>query len=232
MIRLPVLFMAFLFVQASTPDYAEHYGPDYHDALDRLSSHQPYVTQQFGQGETARQLSAVVFPELIRYSAFKDFFETSALVAIYTRTGQVDFSIGPLQMKPSFVEQLEAAVCQTPALQAHVGIAAYSGTTQVQVRQQRVARLQQPQWQWRYLAAFYAIMQHRFGHYLAGCDPTTSVTFLATAYNYGFSHSLASILQHSTDRYFPYGTGRPGQHSYADVARYYYREHACAYFYS
>ena len=52
---------------------------------------------------------AVVFPELVRYSALMDFMETTAVKALYQQKGVkgADFSIGRFQMKPSFVEDLE-----------------------------------------------------------------------------------------------------------------------------
>lgn len=57
---------------------------------------------------------AIVSPELIRWTAFKDFFETTALELLYVKKGKTyaDFSIGHFQIKPSFVEQLEAYVSQ------------------------------------------------------------------------------------------------------------------------
>jgi hypothetical protein len=50
---------------------------------------------------------AVVFPELTRYSYIRDVAETAALELSYILGGDVDFSIGKMQMKPSFAAQIE-----------------------------------------------------------------------------------------------------------------------------
>ena len=63
---------------------------------------------------------AVVFPELVRYSALMDFMETTAVKALYQQKGVkgADFSIGRFQMKPSFVADLER---QRPTAYAYSG---------------------------------------------------------------------------------------------------------------
>lgn len=56
----------------------------------------------------------------MRYSIVSDFLETEILELSYVDYGldYADFSIGKfqIQMKPSFVEQLEAAICDSPLL--------------------------------------------------------------------------------------------------------------------
>ena len=51
---------------------------------------------------------AVVFPEIVRYSAIRDKIEITLLKALYINLGEdyADFSIGQFQMKPSFAEAL------------------------------------------------------------------------------------------------------------------------------
>ena len=50
-------------------------------------------------------LAAVIFPELVRYSSFRDLLETGVLEALYIEKGSdvANFSIGKFQMKPSFI---------------------------------------------------------------------------------------------------------------------------------
>ena len=54
-------------------------------------------------------VTAIVYPELLRYNYIQDFIETSGLELIYMRYGAktADFSIGHFQMKPSFAEHIE-----------------------------------------------------------------------------------------------------------------------------
>ena len=58
---------------------------------------------------------AVVFPELVRYSALRDYMETAAVKALYLQKGVkgADFSIGRFQMKPSFAEDIERTWMRT-----------------------------------------------------------------------------------------------------------------------
>jgi hypothetical protein len=51
---------------------------------------------------------AVIFPELVRYSALRDMIEISLLKTLYVNLGEeyADFSVGPFQMKPSFAEEV------------------------------------------------------------------------------------------------------------------------------
>ena len=53
---------------------------------------------------------AVVFPEIVRYSDLEDLIQIRALKVLYVQYGRkyADFSVGHFQMKPSFIEQLEA----------------------------------------------------------------------------------------------------------------------------
>ena len=54
---------------------------------------------------------AVVHPETERYVRLQDVLETTAVAGTYVVSGSsgFDFSLGPFQMKPSFVEELEKA---------------------------------------------------------------------------------------------------------------------------
>jgi hypothetical protein len=53
---------------------------------------------------------AVIFPELLRYSALRDRMETSLLKSLYVNLGEeyANFSIGRFQMKPSFAEVIRS----------------------------------------------------------------------------------------------------------------------------
>ena len=57
-------------------------------------------------------LSCIVFPEMVRYSKYRDFLETKFLEILYIQYGKqyADFSIGKFQMKPSFIEEMETYI--------------------------------------------------------------------------------------------------------------------------
>ena len=85
---------------------------------------------------------AIGAPELMRYSMVSDFIETEILELSYVDHGldYADFSIGKFQMKPSFVERLEAEICNRPLLHIkYQGLVNYPDTN---VRSMRAERLQ------------------------------------------------------------------------------------------
>ena len=85
-----------------------------------MRKHKTDFIEVAAQTETeATELAAILFPELIRYSVYKDFFETQALELLYIDYGKktADFSIGRFQMKPSFAEAVEAYILAHEQLQ-------------------------------------------------------------------------------------------------------------------
>ena len=130
---------------------------------------------------------AIVFPELIRYSALSDKFETGALLTLYVQYGQkyADFSIGHFQMKPTFAKQLETDLQKLPAEEKNCCFRFDVNETE-KARLERVKRLDSPIWQVRYLIYFIKIMDSK---YASKFWTTTSekLTFYATAYNCGYT---------------------------------------------
>ncbi len=163
---------------------------------------------------------AVVFPETIRFSTFKDFFETKALENLYVKYGKqkADFSIGEFQMKPSFIEQLENFVLNHQNLHGFHFVTQYKGATDEDKRAERVARLKQFEWQLRYAHCFWAVASEQFKHKNFP-TPYERVHFFATAYNFGFWKSDIDILHWQQKKAFPYGIKYTGeQTNYGDVS--------------
>lgn len=220
-------YLSFLLFFTPSTDYSDIFGEDYRDALRFLERKQAQFVAVCPQGRAAEGM-AIVFPELVRYSLLRDLLETQALELFYVDEGShvVDFSIGRFQMKPSFVEQLEAYTRRHPELPLSAPIASYPlESTEKERRQLRLSRLRKLDWQLRYLAAFQAICQQRFP-FLDTLTPAERVRFLAAAYNAGFAHSAAYIRQSATKKLFPYGTHYRGeQYSYAEIAVYFSENH-------
>lgn len=173
--------------------------------------------------------AAIVFPELMRYSLIKDFFEVEALSLSYIKMGaeNVDFSIGPFQMKPSFAEHIESQVMQDEQLKIKFYYLRYDAKLNDRgVRSERLKRLQSVDRCIEYLEAFIAICDKRFAS-LAFTDETEKVGFYANAYNAGFLKSIAYLQTIKEQRNFPYGVHFKGeQYAYADVASYFYKNHS------
>ncbi|MEL6638452.1 MAG: hypothetical protein AAFW73_12925 [Bacteroidota bacterium] len=208
----------------SLPPYLES---DVDKALGFLHQQSPLIERVVPAADfpTAEILS-VVAPELIRYGWLRDFMETQALEIAYLNFGSsgADFSIGPFQMKPSFVEKMEAYADAHPDVQDRIPFPIIStASTEKAKRHQRLARLRDPEWQLRYALAFYHIGTHRFG-FLQSLSPPERLAFLATAYNYGFDRPVAEIKDWQATEAFPYGRKfRGAQASYASVALAIYR---------
>lgn len=217
-----LLFLLCIFtVSAPPPQYASVFGKDYTRAVSFYQSHMQECKSlaDFYQQDNAL-MTAVVFPEWIRYSYFKDFFETEALELAYIEYGSsaADFSVGYCQMKPSFVEQIETEILNNKLhLQKYEKLIP-SGTITEQ-RKKRLENLQSLQMQWTYLACFQEIVKLKFP---ASDDflPEEKVKFYATVYNTGWQKSMDGILKQMHIASYPYGSHYPAslQYVYAEVA--------------
>ena len=168
---------------------------------------------------------AVVGPEWVRYSMVRDLMETKALEMGYIRFGAkaADFSIGPFQMKPSFVEDLEKEVklagSHFPAIASAM---TYLATDPVAQRRARLRRMKDIRWQFYYAFAFYTLSQNRFADVLSASE-TDQIAFIASAYNLGFTRPPAAIEKWRDAAVFPYGSAFRGQQeSYSRVALRFY----------
>ena len=169
--------------------------------------------------------TAIVFPEIMRYSVLQDFIETSALEIAYTNYGSsvADFSIGRFQMKPSFVESLEHEIDKNDSLsEIFSEIIFKSHISELEKRKTRLQHLQNINWQIIYLNAFITICDIRFKE-LDFESTTDKLLFYATAYNAGFYNKPNAIRIKATQPYFPYGPKYKGtQYVYGDISTYYY----------
>lgn len=170
-------------------------------------------------GLDPEELTAVVFPEFLRRSALRDRLERSALFACYISlgSGTVDFSAGPLQMRPSFVESLEAAmtgrVGEVPNPFCYP-----AGMDEEGIRRTRLDRIYSMEWAAEYLAAMADLLCARFD--LDKMQPVERVRFLAAAYNAGFDRPRESILASASWQLFPGPSGDQlaPRVSYCDLA--------------
>ncbi|MDR2535912.1 MAG: hypothetical protein LBD29_07775 [Treponema sp.] len=165
---------------------------------------------------------AVIFPELTRYSYIRDVAETKLLELSYILGGNTDFSIGLLQMKPSFAKMIEDDsddYCKQrfPSL-------FQTGADEQKTRGLRILRLKSLQRQVEYLAVFLRLMTKTFPQFSG--EPETMVRIFSAAYNAGYKLSLQDLEVHAESYYFPYGkygkSGTREQYSYTEIALDYY----------
>jgi hypothetical protein len=206
----------------SGEDFRQGFGGRYADALRYVETRaDAWCIRLASLGADPHILVPVIFPELLKYTMFRDDVEILGLAMLYVSGGTArgNFSIGRFQMKPSFVEALEAEMVRRPDLPAGLqAIAEYpAGTDAKGKRTIRIDRLRSEAWQVTYLAGFFAVLSSRFD--LAALPTEERLRFVAAAYNRGFWYPAAEIKRAEGLRIFPRGAGgSPGPYRYTDIA--------------
>ena len=166
------------------------------------------------------EILAVVFPEIIRWNAFQDIIETGMNEI---SNNNADFSIGIFQMKPSFVKNMENYVIKYDIKECDYIL--IQNLDDQDVSTERISRLSQPYWQFKYACAYWRIAEHRFQG-MNFNNMEERIQFYATAYNYGFLSSIDEIQKWQNKRVFPYGSKYPKpQDSYSSISLIYYNFH-------
>lgn len=187
---------------ASSVDYPKVFGSDWTDAERCVEEYHDEWKQEFDIfGVDSRMAEAVVFPELIRYSMWKDEIERAAVNGLYVGKGRegADFSIGRFQMKPSFAEDIEAEYNRS-FLAREFGFI-FNVRDDADARRSRVNRLSTEVGQCRYLAIFIRLMYLRHPQ-LSSLTSVQQVRFLATAYNRNHKASWAENICMQRQRHF------------------------------
>lgn len=202
--------------------------PDYTDALLFFEKNEPKIALGCARyGINPREAIAIVAPEAYRYERFRDWVETTGLALLYVQGGPeaADFSIGHFQMKPSFVESLEAALAALPTFAARFAhLLPEENQSLRATRKARLRSLEDLDQQTEYLCAFWLLMLERFPQ-LAAQTEEERIAFIATAYNLGLQADESAILAWKSVRAFPYGRKfRAAQCSYAEAAVHFFRQ--------
>ena len=213
----------------------------YSDALYQCKNYKTLIDRSLSDcGIPTEEALAIVFPEMLRYSLWRDFFETKALEIGYVEEGRTvaDFSIGWCQMKPSFCEDVEMLISQDSVLsQRYTHIITYQNgrdksqlahrnnpqNNTPQIRQQRINRLKQFEWQLQYLNTFVAINRTRIDTTLTNIQ---QLTLFAAAYNKGIHCTLEELKAFETQKTFPYGPNRKNPFGYVELSQYFYQNDA------
>lgn len=181
------------------------------DSLAAVYDQDPFITR------------AVIFPELIRYNLIRDLIEKNTLEIVYVNTGMADFSIGPLQIKPSFAGKIEEQVAKKEYLNKFIDFFNYSTTDPVKIRATRLDRLKSFDTQIHYIFVFQSYMNKNHD-FLKDEKKKYKVRFLSTAYNYDFKASRKDIEAFMDKKFFPWGKlNDRKKYNYADISWYYYQ---------
>jgi hypothetical protein len=225
-----VYILSFLWlVNVSSSGDLKEFSREYRNEIENAAFHYKDIrTELCKQSARFRTdsliIGAVVFPEMIRYSIYRDFMETNTMELFYVEGGSriSDFSIGFFQIKPSFVELLEQEAKMTKGLQKYKFITEYKSSDEKGIRKERLGRLKTNRWQLYYMNCFYSLLEIKFRN-VKFKDSSEKVRFYATCYNHGFNCSKEEIEKWVDIKTFPNGyNSTQKNYCYADVSLLFY----------
>ncbi len=223
-----ILSLVLIFPAATThtqqPDYSEIFGNDWQKALEFVEDNNSWIKPALRKnGITYAEAVAVVFPELIRYSALRDKMEITLLKTLYRNLGDdyADFSVGLFQIKPSFAERVigESRGTRTGRL--------FTTRDQFpndyQFRAYIISELEDPVKEFNFVIVFLKICDKKFN--ISGEDVASKIKLLATAYNTGFWKSEEEIRKMSEKKFFNTKLIKTENYPYADVSLFWYNHY-------
>jgi hypothetical protein len=218
---LNILFAGITYSQQE--DYKSIFGDDWNKAELFIKDNEAWMAKLSRKYDVPYKVAvAVIFPELIRYSAILDKMETAILKTLYINLGEdyADFSIGHFQMKPSFAESVNKMI---PLLNGRIITwfnNRYRNDYLKEFRRQIVQDLENPENQYIYLLAFIRICETRYN--LVNLDETNRIKFLATAYNYSFQKNYHEVYEMMDKKFFNTGLLKGEYYSYSDISVYWF----------
>jgi len=229
-IILPVLFL-FTSVQIKTHaqslNYIEIFGNDWKKAMTFVEENNIWIKPALSYHDIPyHEAVAVVFPELVRFSALRDKMETTLLKTLYRNLGEyyADFSIGIFQIKPSFAEKIREESYKVLGKKAKDLFKKRSAYKNERLYRAAIINdLENPQTELNYVIAFLEICELCFGREWQ--DEKSKIIFLATAYNTGFWKTTEEIQKMSDKKFFNTKLFKTENYSYADVSLYWYNQY-------
>ncbi len=210
---------------SQSPDYRVIFGDDWKNAETFVAENREWMEPVLKKNHIPYPVAiAVIFPELIRYSALRDKMEVTLLKTLYVNLGETyaDFSVGHFQMKPSFAEQVRLRYA--PGIFRNK-LPPFRGPTYYKdikdYRKSIIADLEDPGKEFNYLVAFLHICEKSYG--TLHMDNNYRIKFLATAYNYGIDKSKEQIINMTRAKFFNTKLFKTENYSYADVSLFWYR---------
>lgn len=211
-------------------DYRNLFGDDWKKAEAFEKENRDWMEPLLSRNSISYPLAiAVIFPELVRYSALRDKMEITLLKALYVNLGEdyANFSIGQFQMKPSFAEIIRE---QAPAFLGRRSGIKFIGLSEFEnikdYRKSIVNDLEDPQSEFRYLVSFIKICEKKYK--TDRQDESSRIRFLATAYNYGINKSTEQINSMIDKKFFNTKLFKTDNYCYADVSLFWYEQYMSA----
>jgi hypothetical protein len=227
--KIYLLILSFGFLtnalRSQNADYREIFGDDWNKAIAFERENRSWMEPILAKNHISYPLAiAVIFPELIRYSALRDKMEITLLKALYINLGEdyANFSIGQFQMKPAFAEIVRK---QAPSVMGLISEIAFKNPSDYDdisgYRKSIVNDLEDPRKQFDYLIVFFRICEKNYKTDRE--DEISRLKFLATAYNYGIDKSASAIDSMIDRKFFNTKLFKSENYSYSDVAVFWYK---------
>ena len=211
-------------VFSQVSDYKSIFNSDWEKAEAFISENESWMKSVCDKNDISFHFAAaIVFPELIRYSALRDRIEISMLKTLYINLGEeyADFSIGQFQMKPSFAEQIHEKIS---LLNDRKLRNMFKGKTSFrdlkEYRASVVEDLEDINSQIYYLIAFIKIFE--FNYKEKWNNEAEKLKFCSTAYNCGLNKNLTYIESMSEKKFFRTGLIKSETYSYSDISLYWF----------
>jgi len=209
-------------------NYREIFGDDWKRAEAFEAENRSWIEPILERNHISYPLAiAVIFPELVRYSALRDKMETTLLKVLYINLGEeyANFSIGHFQMKPSFAEAVRMRAPEVLNKRSEISFKERDEFKDVKnFRKSIVTDLEDTGSQLNYLITFFKICEKEYKTNRK--DDDEKLKFLATAYNYGLGKRSEQIDRMTHIRHFNTKLFSTNSYSYADVSIFWYKNHA------
>ncbi|HEX2921697.1 MAG TPA: hypothetical protein VHO50_11090 [Bacteroidales bacterium] len=221
-------FIALCFLLIQIPsrgqnfDYREIFGDNWLKAEAFEKANANWMAQILDENSIPYNVAlAVIFPELVRYSALRDKMETTLLKTLYVNLGDqyANFSVGQFQIKPTFAELIRTESARLTINDRFRLPDEFNNISDY--RKSIVADLEDTRQSFMYIVAFIKICEVKFN--LNTLDEETKIRFLASAYNTGIDHAYDKIIKISENRFFTTNLIGSEKYSYSDVSAYWYR---------
>lgn len=224
-----LLFVSLSFSQRTQEEnYSEIFSKDYQWAVRYLKNENGIESIILTHGLNPKEVTAIIFPELIRYNSIQDKIETFALETLYVQYGYdyANFSIGEFQIKPSFAESTEIDFLKkfgANELLTRFQIKAQDTIKNQENRLKRLKRLKDKGGMANYLCLFWKLMD---ANYPTWDSKEGKIKFFASAYNCGYWKLKKEIEANLSKKFFHLGfSATSTKYSYADISWYYFKRH-------
>jgi hypothetical protein len=213
-------------IYSQSVNYQELFGNDWQKAMTFEKENRGWMEPLLTKNHISYAVAiAVVFPELVRYSAVRDKIEITLLKALYVNLGEeyANFSIGQFQMKPSFAEMIREQASSVMGRRS--GIAFKNKNEYDDIKNYRksiVTDLEDIKTEFNYLVAFLKICEKKFRTNRK--DEYERLEFLAAAYNSGFDKSSDQIEIMKDKKFFNTKLFKTDNYSYSDVSLFWYKQ--------